>query len=131
MTDYLSLVLPGVVCILLVILGVYFRKKRISSSGVNLPYVHKGDIEGQKAYNLKKNPIHQSLHDLIEASWQFLYDITDIVTTRFTAEDRDEALSLGKVLLQNGGNYEHVVEYGIRHNLGRSEGKESGIAKGV
>ncbi|MES2214487.1 MAG: DUF2660 domain-containing protein [Pseudomonadota bacterium] len=133
MVGSLQLLIIGVICFPLLAIAVYFRKARSKGkekAEANLSYIHKGDPAGEVAYKKIKNASKQTFADLVEKSWQFLYDITDIVTTKFSDQDREEALSLGKILIESGGNYEHVVEYGIKHNLGRS-GQESEQTKNI
>ena len=62
-----------------------------------------------KFLDVFKNKIKNKL----ELSWQFLYDITDIVLKRFSSQDREETSRIGKVLFRAGMRYNHVVEYGI------------------
>jgi hypothetical protein len=130
MTHFSLGVATAIGALFLIVIVIYLRKKRIAGDGSHVSYLHKGDPQAQKTYDSTKHPAELSFKDLVEASWQFLYDITDIVTTKFSSEDREATLSHGKVLLSSGGNYEHVVEYGIRHNLGRANA-QSDQEKGV
>lgn len=79
-------------------------------------YLTKNSEEAQKAYDAshKKESIMMSMKEKLELSWQFLYDITNIVLSKFSQKDKDEVLAMGHILLENGGRYEHVIDYGIR-----------------
>ncbi len=119
--------------IVAVVIMIKFLLKKNPSVGGNTVYVQKNAPHAQDNYDQEradKGEPKLSIADRLELSWQFLYEITDIVLSKFSIEDQDAALNLGKSLLQNGGRYEHVIDYGIRHSLGRSENK-SGTAKGV
>ena len=73
----------------------------------------------QAAYDQKKGEKNQdktltmSLQEKIELSWQFLYDITDIVMKKFTKKEREEVHNIGEKLVASGVNYNHVVDLGI------------------
>ncbi|XVN42464.1 MAG: DUF2660 domain-containing protein [Candidatus Rickettsia vulgarisii] len=57
-----------------------------------------------------------SLKEKIELSWKFLYEITELIVTKFSKEDKEAISKLGHVLLNNGMRYEHVVDFGIKQN---------------
>jgi hypothetical protein len=82
----------------------------------NSDYLKKDDPNGQTIYE-KKNKILDFFKDKIknklELSWQFLYDITDIVLKRFSSEDREAINQVGRILFKAGMRYNHVVDYGI------------------
>lgn len=73
----------------------------------------------QDAYDQKKGEKSQdktlsmTLQEKIELSWQFLYDITDIVMSKFTNKEREEVHRIGEKLVASGVNYNHVVDLGI------------------
>lgn len=61
-----------------------------------------------------KKTLFTSLEEKVELSWQFLYEITEIVLNKFSSQDRTEVHNLGNELSTNGMRYEHIVELGIR-----------------
>ncbi|WP_341763510.1 DUF2660 domain-containing protein [Candidatus Tisiphia endosymbiont of Beris chalybata] len=58
-----------------------------------------------------------SLQERIELSWKFLYEITELIVTKFSTEDKNALNIEGHRLLTNGMKYEHVSELGIKHNV--------------
>ncbi|MCC8417294.1 MAG: DUF2660 domain-containing protein [Rickettsia endosymbiont of Bryobia graminum] len=64
-----------------------------------------------------KNDIKKlSLKEKIELSWKFLYEVTELIVTKFSREDKEAINKLGHILLNNGMRYEHVVDFGIKQN---------------
>ena len=120
-------------------IGIYiFVKRRNNSQEKNIPYVPKDDPTAQFKYEdriKEKNLLTKE--EQIDLSWQFLYDITDVVLNKFSQQDREFVHQMGHKLLQNGGGYEHVIEYGIKKEKKRStfidedvsKTKETSIAK--
>ena len=99
----------------LIFLLFYFIGKSSSTKTINVPYVKKTDPDAQANYNAKmqdKNLLTKE--EKIELSWQFLYDITEVVLNKFSPEDKGNVHSIGHKLLDSGAGYEHVVEYGIK-----------------
>ena len=90
-------------------------------------YPGKNDAEAQKLYadSHKKESILMSIKDRLELSWQFLYDITNIVLNKFSKDDREATLAMGHIILDNGGRYEHVVDYGIRQEASSRDPNKS------
>ncbi len=81
----------------------------------HIEYVRKGDPDAQANYDaLFQDPNALGKDEKVELSWQFLYDITDYVLSKFSKEDKETATQLGIKLLKFGANYEHVIEYGIK-----------------
>jgi hypothetical protein len=78
-------------------------------------YLKKDDPNAQVLYEKNKILDYFSLNikNKLELSWQFLYDITDIVLKKFSSQDKNTLLELGKKLLRCGMQYEHVIDYGI------------------
>jgi hypothetical protein len=90
-------------------------------------YSGKNDAEAQKLYaaSRKKESVFMSIKDKLELSWQFLYDITNIVLNKFSKTDREATLAMGHIILDNGGRYEHVVDYGIRQEASSRDPNKS------
>lgn len=95
------------------------------------PYISKGDISGQIIYENTKNKVlnflKTQLKNKIELSWQFLYDITNIIIKKFNDEDKNMINQIGHNLLKNGMKYEHVINFGI--NLGKLKSVASNKSK--
>lgn len=127
--EHLEIILPSLLATIFVIR--WLSKSAIGGGEKNVAYVQKNDPNAQSTYDQGRKGGEKplTLKERLELSWQFLYDITDIVLGKFSAADQDAALNIGKTLLENGGHYEHVIDYGIKHNLGRAQDK--GISKGV
>lgn len=127
--ENITIIAPVALVVILLIWK--FGKGSIGGGEGNAAYIQKNDPNAQSTYEESrengKKPL--TLKERLELSWQFLYEITDIVLSKFSTADQETALDIGKTLLQNGGHYEHVIDYGIKHNLGRSQDK--GAAKGV
>lgn len=105
------------------------RKVVVKYQESNCAYSAKNDKEAQKAYiDSRKKPssLIISIKDKLELSWQFLYDITNIVLNKFSKADKDETLAMGHIMLEHGGRYEHVVDYGIRQE---STARDPNISK--
>ena len=106
-----------IVFLLIASIAFMTRKVVVKYQESNCAYSKKNDSEAQKTYlDSRKKPgsLLMSIKDKLELSWQFLYDITNIVLSKFSKEDRNETLVMGQILLENGGRYEHVIDYGIR-----------------
>jgi len=65
-----------------------------------------------------------ALNEKIELSWQFLYEITEIVLGKFSSEDRDSVHDIGMQLYESGMRYEHVIDFGIRQEKSFVKSKE-------
>lgn len=79
-------------------------------------YLKANDPNGQKIYD-KKNKFldffKNKIKNKVELSWQFLYDITDIVLKKFSMEDQNIVSQIGKILFKAGMRYNHILDYGI------------------
>lgn len=107
--------------IVLVLIFLIFRKLRSGGHDSKLHYTTKSEPNAQNLYDEKyKNPNPLTKDEKIELSWQFLYDITDIVLNKFSKEDKDLIHEMGHKLVKNGGGYEHVVEYGLKREAKKS-----------
>ncbi len=94
---------------------VYFLTKKSATSTTtegNAQYPQKGDSGAQSQYNKIKFPQTQSLSvkELLELSWKFLYDITETVLNKFSVRDQQESLKQGRVMVEHGMKYQHVVD---------------------
>ena len=66
---------------------------------------------------------------MLDLSWKFLYDITEIVLYKFSATARRNVHECGKTLADNGMKYNHQVTksplaYGVSHTQKVTESKE-------
>ena len=69
----------------------------------------------------------------VELSWQFLYKITDIVLKTFSKEDKLELEQVGRILVNNNMNYQHIVDVSKEQmrsfSLNKEQNKSAGISK--
>lgn len=124
-----TIVIISIIVFLIALIIFMTRKVVVQYQEGHCAYLEKNDPDAQKTYvDSKKKPasLLMSLKDKLELSWQFLYDITNIVLSKFSEQDRDEALEMGKVMLDHGGRYEHVIDYGIRQE---STARDPNISK--
>ena len=99
--------------IIVFIVMVYFLiHKARGGSESNVKYTAKGDPEAQGKYlNIKFPPSpHISAQDLLELSWQFLYDLTEMVLNKFSVRDQQEIVKHGRVMVEHGAKYQHIVD---------------------
>ncbi len=97
-------------------------KKFGGDSSQSTPYLTKDDPNAQNIYTAKmNNPTRMTKNQKIELSWLFLYDITDTIINKFSQDDQKKINDLGQKMLEGGGMYEHVVEYGIKKEKKRSK----------
>lgn len=98
----------------IVILAILFfvNKKFNSKAEGNYDYYKHGDQNAQMQYNDKKYPKGPllSLEQLANLSWKFLYDITEVILSKFSVKDQHEVKKCGKIMLDNGAKYNHIVE---------------------
>jgi hypothetical protein len=114
----------------------YFYSKS-QNKGKNLKSVVVKDPQAAILYkqNKQKEEKKLSLKERIELSWQFLYDITEIVLNKFSAADRQEVHDIGAKLSKTGMKYKHVVALGISHEASRApsvnieQGKSAGKSR--
>lgn len=95
-------------------------------------YAKKGDLGSQEQYisSKKEDTVSMTLQERLDLSWQFLYDITNSILSKFSALDKKNILELGKVLFENGMRYQHVVDYGIRQTDLKAQEKKD-VKKGA
>ncbi|MBL3284981.1 DUF2660 domain-containing protein [Rickettsiales endosymbiont of Paramecium tredecaurelia] len=67
----------------------------------------------QKQYEAAKNANAIPAKEKKERSWDFLYEITDIVLNKFSPEDRHDVEEIGKTLSEHNMKYQHVIELGL------------------
>lgn len=124
--------------IVIVVAGLYwffFMRKRLGGgSGGNHKYDLKDDPEAQARYDQKQTKDIPKLtaKEMLDLSWKFLYDITEIVLYKFPARAKKDVQECGKVLVQNGMKYNHEVArsplaYGVTHvkRVEQSKAKEA------
>ncbi len=83
-----------------------YRKKKKDSEG-NKPENQANIIVPR---NRKINFKMMTYQEALEASKQFIYNITKAVMQRFTPDSQETLLELGKKLVKNGVTYLHVVD---------------------
>ncbi len=97
----------------LVIIGVFLYKRSKKSS---VTPISSAVTPTDKVYNEKK----LTLKERVELSWKFLYEITELIVNKFSKEDVELIDRLGRILLNNGMRYEHVVNLGIKQTLSKA-----------
>jgi hypothetical protein len=112
----------------------FMRKKLGGSSGGNAKYDQQDDPDAQTRYDEKqdKGVPRLTAKQMLDLSWKFLYDITEVVMYKFSARSRRGVHDCGKTLAENGMKYNHEVAksplaYGVKHtkNVTESKGKEA------
>ena len=98
-----------------VLIGFWLLRSKTNSpdsSNGNEKYIQKGDPTAQTAYNKIKFPTGPSISmkELLELSWKFLYDITETVLNKFSIRDQQETMKQGRVMVETGMKYQHVVD---------------------
>jgi len=103
-------VIIGAVAFILIVY-MLFKKANPSAEG-SFKYAQKGDTEAQtKYFNIKFPPMPSiSAKELLELSWKFLYDITEIVLNKLSVRDQQDIMQQGRVMVQYGMKYQHVVD---------------------
>lgn len=103
------------IIIAIIFFVVIYRRMKYSSTEKKLYYVTKDNPDAQTNYELSQKPKNLLTKDeKLELSWQFLYDITDVVLNKFSKEDKEQVHKIGREMLTIGGGYEHVIEYGLK-----------------
>jgi hypothetical protein len=74
-------------------------------------------VEGSNGSPLVKKILKPllSAKERLELSWKFLYEITEIVISKFSNQDKQEIINSGSILFNAGMRYEHVVDYAVNH----------------
>jgi hypothetical protein len=115
----MALALLGVVLFFLVGIFVY-RKKQGHRQISNIAEVQSAVVGVTKKDNKQK----LTMQEMIELSWKFLYDITELIVSKFSKGDKELLNKLGHVLLDNGMRYEHVVDLAVQSRTLRSQNVE-------
>lgn len=109
----------------------FFKRKKLGGGDGNVKYEQKDDPDAQKRYDEKqdKGIPRLTAKQMLELSWKFLYDITEIVLYKFSARARKEVHDCGKTLSENGMKYNHEVAksplaYGVTHVKKVTDAKE-------
>lgn len=69
--------------------------------------------------------------EVLKKSWQFLYDLLEVVEKKFSETDKNSVLSLGMKLLSIGVKYQHQVsEYDIQNYRQEIKSKKLAYNKG-
>jgi hypothetical protein len=121
MSDQIEPIVLGGAFAAIVLLYILYKRRKPNQQESNFSYVAKTDPNAQAMYEDKlkeKDPLTKD--ERIELSWQFLYDITDIVLNKFSPEDKKAIQDLGTKIVSAGGGYDHVVEYGIKKEKKKS-----------
>jgi hypothetical protein len=78
-------------------------------------YLLKDDPNAQVIY--EKNKLNffslNNIKNKLELSWEFLYEITEIVLKKFNSQDKNLVHEIGKKLHNAGMQYNHVIDYSI------------------
>lgn len=104
----------------IIALVVYKKSKTVSSTNS----ASSSNITGE--LNIAGNKLQKeedkktlTLQERIELSWKFLYEITELVINRFSRDDINYLNELGRILLNKGMRYEHVVDLGIKQSISK------------
>lgn len=117
----LIIIAVGLLCV--IFFFYYQRKKKSSTIAEN--------FLDNTVFNSPKPFIHKrSLQEMIELSWKFLYDITELISNEFSKKEKEELIILGYILLKKGMRYEHVVRLGIKQDFGKSNVDQSLLSQG-
>lgn len=118
----------------------FYKRKKTGSGGGDAKYEQKDDPDAQARYDEKrdKGVPRLTAKQMLDLSWKFLYDITEIVLYKFSARARKDVHECGKTLAENGMRYNHEVAksplaYGVTHTkkVTESKAKEAGAPKGT
>lgn len=103
--------LASIIFVAAIIFWLWGRKKSTNDE-TNVQYIPKGDPNAQVEYEKTKFPPSASItmQELLELSWKFLYDLTEIVLNRFSVRDQQTVMQQGRVMISNGMKYIHVVD---------------------
>jgi hypothetical protein len=80
----------------------------------------------QAQYNATKKPVIKlTKEQKQEISWQFLYDITELIMSKFSQDDKNSLKEIGKKLSSLGAQYHHVIELppNYQHNTNKEQNK--------
>lgn len=106
-------ILIAIACLLILIIFLIYR---VTSSKKNTVISDKNNLDDSQNFALNsKNQDNKklTLQEKIELSWKFLYDITEIILNKFSKDDIITVNKCGRILFDNGGRYEHIVDLAI------------------
>lgn len=107
----ISIVVAVVFAIILIFM--YVGKKKSVSHSASAPMNARGEkdkVEKNKGVIEKNSLKIMSYDEALEASKQFIYNITRAVIQKFTPDTQKEVKSLGQKLYDEGVSYLHVVD---------------------
>ena len=97
--------------VLLLVVFVYKKKQRVAEVvNANEPKSSATAVNVGKKDNKQK----LTMQEMVELSWKFLYEITELIANKFSKEDKELVNTLGHVLLDKGVKYEHVVDLAVQ-----------------
>lgn len=100
--------------VLLLVVFVYKKKQRAAEvANTNEPESSVTTVSGGKKDNKQK----LTMQEMVELSWKFLYEITELIANKFSKEDKESVNTLGHVLLDKGVRYEHVVDLSVQNKV--------------
>ncbi|XVN41611.1 MAG: DUF2660 domain-containing protein [Rickettsia endosymbiont of Argas persicus] len=119
------LIAIGCLAVLIIFLTfkVVLRKKNVTTS-------KESNSEETFALNNKNQDNKKlTLQERIELSWKFLYDITEVILNKFSKEDIILVNKCGRVLLENGARYEHIVDLAVPRTKSHTQSIEQDQTK--
>ena len=97
--------------VLLLVVFIYKKKQRAAEVvNTNEPKSSATAVNAGKKDNKQK----LTMQEMVELSWKFLYEITELIANKFSKEDKELVNTLGHVLLDKGVKYEHVVDLAVQ-----------------
>ncbi len=103
----------GLLALLLVVF-IYKKKQRAAEVvNTNEPKSSATAVNAGKKDNKQK----LTMQEMVELSWKFLYEITELIANKFSKEDKELVNTLGHVLLDKGLKYEHVVDLSVQNKV--------------
>ena len=105
------------------VLLIFFFKKRKQNLIASKSNDKALDSE-QVGYLAKKNGSKEeelTIKQKLELSWNFLYEIAEIVLNKFSPEDKAEIQELGKDLAKAGMKYQHIIDLALNRKESRVE----------
>ncbi|HJD56117.1 MAG TPA: DUF2660 domain-containing protein [Rickettsia endosymbiont of Pyrocoelia pectoralis] len=124
-------ILIAVGCLALLIIFLIYKK--VASRKNIIASSEGGSLDNPETFAINnKNPDNKklTLQERIELSWKFLYDITEIILNKFSKEDITLVNKCGRILLDNGTKYEHVVDLAIPQAKSHTQSIEQEQSKG-
>ncbi len=85
---------------------------RYNNKEYNFAYLKKDDPNAQENYLGSKysDKPKLTMQELIDLSWKFLYNLSEIVINKFSVQDQQEVLKQGKVMMDYGMKYQHTID---------------------